>query len=435
MIRINENLKIKSFEYFYMFLMVIYMAEMTPSMGRMRGGFTSDLMELFIPIIGHLILLYRNPISFKNRNLYSFIALYLIWAFGVIISSELFTISKITNFIFFIYVILIAYIHVKVFGKCLLPLYEHVIVVLCKIAFVCWFAALLLPALGVLFRKFEATAYGYNILYLFNWMDPLKGQVLFGLSRNAGCSWEPGRFAIMIVLAIFFNLLIHGVTFKNNTNIIWLLITLLSTMSTTGYCITLVIYMLFLYKPDFKHLILFVFIGLPIIFCLFSLDFMGDKIINSLDVESVIDARLESLEWYEKNGGNEYFGSWGRFESIYFEITENIVHNPLLGYGMDYSNSYYHKNISSVMTMAGGLFAIFSKFGIPLGIYLYYILMKSSVCVVSSRNVNQRMGLFIVILLSSISYNTFTFPVFTSFWLYSLFENKNTVIPKFIIRQ
>lgn len=102
-----------------------------------------------------------------------------------------------------VYAIIIAYIHIQVFGCNLLPIYENIIIFFCKIAVVGWLIAVFIPSSASLFRLFPETGFGNNILYLFTWMDPVKGQVYSGILRNAGCSWEPGRFAIMVTLAIF----------------------------------------------------------------------------------------------------------------------------------------------------------------------------------------------------------------------------------------
>lgn len=231
-----------------MFVMVIYMAQATKETGRMVGSISGNPIPFLIPIVLTYLLCKRHPISFNNKNLHIVLAIYAIWAFCSLIKYNVFTTEELSYHFFMVYAIVIAYIHVQVFGRKLIPLYENILVLLCKIAVVGWLIAVILPMSSSLFRLFPETVYGNIVLYLFNWMDPAKGQIYAGLLRNAGCSWEPGRFAIMVVLAIFCNLCRNGIKLKNNNNLLWLLITLLTTQSTTGYFTVIALFLIFAIK-------------------------------------------------------------------------------------------------------------------------------------------------------------------------------------------
>lgn len=432
MIKLTEHLSIKSFEYFYMLIMVIYMGEMTPALGKMRGGLSTNIIELLIPIVLHMMLINRNRIGY-NKAFKKSLLLFFFWSLVVIVKFSSFATNELSYYLFLPYILFIAYIHCQVFGKHLLTVYESIMVLVCKIAFVLWFLGNFVPGISSVLNSFEDTGYGHNVLYLFNWMDPEKGQVSMGLTRNAGLAWEPGRFAVMIIPAIISNMYRNGIRFRCNKNIFWLLLAMGSTMSTTGYSITILIYSLFWLKKDIKYISIFLFVGVPIITYLISLDFMGEKIENNLlNFDEGIENRLISLDWFEKQGNEGYMGSWGRFESAYFEATLNIPHDPILGYGLVPQNSWYSKVVSHSLIVTGGLLSVISKFGIFLGIYLYYLLFLSSKSFGTIAKKQKKWVLFIAILMSSFSYSIFTVPVFTSIWLYGIYKPYRDICSRFI---
>ena len=58
------------FDFLYMFVMVIYMAQATPETSRMVGSISGNPIPFLIPIVLTFILCRKHPISFNNRNLY-----------------------------------------------------------------------------------------------------------------------------------------------------------------------------------------------------------------------------------------------------------------------------------------------------------------------------------------------------------------------------
>ena len=57
------------YEYLYLFVMVIYMAQMTSETGKMVGTLSGNPILFLITIVLTIILLIRNPISFLHRKL------------------------------------------------------------------------------------------------------------------------------------------------------------------------------------------------------------------------------------------------------------------------------------------------------------------------------------------------------------------------------
>lgn len=422
MIKIQNNLFYPIYEYLYLFVMVIYMAQMTSDTGRMVGGLSGDpIIPLLIPIVLTIILLIRNPISFSNPKLWAFAGIMVVWSIIICVKFNAFEQKNLSYYLFLQYAIFIAYIHIRVFGRDIFPIYEHIMVVFSTISLLLWGIAVVVPSIGSLFHLFPETGYGNNVLYLFNWMDPEKGQIYGSLIRNAGCSWEPGRFSIMLLPAIYINLSREGITFLNNKKIIILLLALATTMSTTGYSIAILLYFIFWFDSfNVKNIIVFLFIALPLTLFIFSLDFMGDKIQDRANYEGLTRERMHGINYNTKEHGDEYLGSLDRFESAYFEWI-NFQQEPLLGYGRNTDYSWFRKNISKNFVLTGGAVKTLSQYGIFVGLLLYIILFFSSIKISKTCWNQKKFAFAIMLILASISYPIFSIPVFTAFWLYGLF--------------
>lgn len=412
------------FEFFYMLVMVIYMAQATPETGRMVGTLSGNLIPFLLPIVLTYILWRKHPISFNDRKFYFVLVIYGIWAICSLIKYGIYTTEELSYHFFMVYAIVIAYIHNKIYGYTLVPIYEQILVFFCKIAIGGWLIAVLIPVSSSFFHLFPETAFGNHVLYLFNWMDPAKGQIYSGIIRNAGCSWEPGRFAIMVTLAIFCNLCQNGIKFRNNKNIWWLLVALITTQSTTGYLIALVLYTIFMVKKfNFKYVSLFILVMMPIIYGLMRLDFMAEKIDDRFKINEVNERFLESEAYYSRHEGLDRHIALDRFQSIYFEW-KNFLNDPILGYSRDFRKSLFAQSFISDYGLTGGLVSILSQYGIFLGLFIYYLLFHSSFCISRQFKYNKKYALAICLILSSISYPIFGIPIFTTFWFYGFSKNK-----------
>ena len=396
------------------------MAQMTPDAGRMVGRLSGDPFPLLFPIVLTVILLFRNPISFAQRKLWGLVGIMLCWAVAVCQKMHDFSSSNLSFYLFLVYAIIIAFIHVRVYGRHLFPIYEHIMVVFSAISLVLWGISVLSPSVNGLFLRFPETSSGNNVLYLFNWMDPMKGQIYGSLIRNAGCSWEPGRFAIMLIPAIIVNLSREGIKFRGNGRIIILLLALASTISTTGYSVVLLIYALFQFKRINVKSIASLIITIPLAIYIFSLDFMGEKIQDRVHFEGLTNERMHDINYNEQMYGDEYIGSLDRFESAYFEWI-NFQQKPLLGYGRNTDHSWFCQEILENLSLTGGLVKIISQYGINIGMFLYALLFYSSYRISMTFNHQQRVIFAVALIASSISYPVFSIPVFTAFWLYGLF--------------
>ncbi len=419
----GTTIKRWSFEYWYMIIMIIYMGQMTPETSRMVNTLSGNPIPFLIPILFTFFLIKRNPIKWDNPNLLKILIIFSVWSFAVIIKfADLST--QFFSYLFFIfYSLIISFIHIKVFKKNIFGLYEDIVVLFSKVSLFLWIVSILLPNLAInFFHLFPETAFGNNFIYIYNWMDPEKGQYYGELARNAGFSWEPGRYAIILCLAIFINLLRNGIRFKLNNNIIYLLLSLITTQSTTGYMITILLYLIFYInkKKSPTTILKIIFIIVPIIIGIMQLDFMLEKIKDRADINSANESFLEIESYYSKNQDLEKHISLDRFQSIYFEW-KNFLNDPILGYSTDFTKSLFAKTYISNYSLTGGVIKIFSQFGLFMGLFLYYLLFRSSSIISKQFKSNKSMTFAICIIASSISYPIFGIPIYTTFWLYNFF--------------
>ncbi len=406
-----------------MLVMVIYMGQATPETSRMVGSLSGNPIPLLLPIMLTYMLWKKHPVSFNDRNFHIVLGVYGIWAILSLIKYGDFSTQELSYHFFMVYAIIIAYIHNKVFGFKFLSIYENVMSFICKIAIIGWLIAVIIPPSATFFQLFPETIFGNHVFYLFNWMDPAKGQIYAGLLRNAGCSWEPGRFAIMVVLAIFCNLCRNGIKLKNNNNLLWLLLTLLTTQSTTGYFTVIALFLIFAIKKlTLKNAAFLILVFFPIVYGIFKLDFMGEKITTRIEASKDMTRLDQSFEWHSmQSEDGEYLGSLDRFDAMAFEWI-NFIHDPILGYGINFKHSYFYNNISSNFRLANGLMNILSVYGIFLGLFFFYVLLKSSRGISEDFYESKRMALFMLLCLCAISYKILAIPVFTSFWFYGYFR-------------
>lgn len=417
------------FDWWYMFIMVIYMGMATPETTRMVGNLSGNPIPFLLPMILTYALYVKHGVYFKDGNYTVVVSIYLIWTVLSLIKWHEYSTGELSFYFFPLYNIIVAYVQVRAFGKDLIPLYEDVILTFAKISLVLWAIFLLhIPFFEDLASDFPATSTGNSILYIFTWPDISKydqGVYIDAGLRNFGCSWEPGRFSIMLVLGIYCNICRNGVKFKGNSNVIWLLAALFSTFSTTGIVATVFLYLISLIKRITPKNFIIIIACIPVLYGIYSLDFVGNKINTKLN-ESADVSRLDDQFSYNAKvtKDNEYLGSIDRFDSAVFEMM-NLKYDPILGYSNNFSHSYFYRTISKNYVLANGLVNIFSGYGIIFGLIIFYWLFKSSIRIAGIFPGAGKYGLFVAIVLCAVSYKIFAIPVFTAFWLFGEFYNSS----------
>ena len=229
--------------------------------------------------------------------------------------------------------------------------------------------------------------------------------------RNAGFSWEPGGYAVLINLGMFINLVRTRFRFKNNKNFWVLLISLISTFSTTGYGIFMLLLLFFLYRQKYKYQVLLFPIITSFAVYLLTLPFMLDKIVNVSDHNT--EAQIESSILYGTKQTPQRIASF----IIDFQDFKN---NPILGYGGHQEERWTNKLEANISTISG-IGKIFACFGIFGSIFFFRNLYKSSKLLARLFNFKAWAFPFTMILMISISYSLIFNPILMCFWMLAFF--------------
>jgi hypothetical protein len=227
--------------------------------------------------------------------------------------------------------------------------------------------------------------------------------------RNSGPFWEPGAFAIFIIIALIFNL-INDKTLWSKKNIT-LSITLLTTLSTTGFIAFFVLIMAYYFATGdiLKNIILLATL-LPIgISLYFSLEFLSAKIEDNIAIAD--------------NDKSSRFGSG-------LADLKDWVNSPIIGWGrgaMRYGGRQF-TFFTSEQHRNNGLTGLLASYGIVVFFVLllnYYKSLKQ-LCIAKSFNTQFAVFSFVVILLLGFSQTIFQYPFFYSImFIHLMFTSKN----------
>lgn len=234
-----------------------------------------------------------------------------------------------------------------------------------------------------------------NIIFNFHGFE-------YNPKRNSGPFWEPGAFAIFLMIAIIFQYFKSKNIFVRS-NLVFL-IALLTTFSTTGYLsfFILIFLVYFLKISSVNSLISNFFVLTPITIIFFFafqyFDFLGQKFIQ------------------DYNDASYDVGS--RFGSALADY-KLIIENPVIGYGRDFSSMY---DVSywdvSLMHKNNGFTKLFVTWGIA-AIYILYRFRKSFFHISNYYSVaNGGQILFFIFIILSSSQTVFQYPFFLgmAFW-------------------
>jgi hypothetical protein len=194
-----------------------------------------------------------------------------------------------------------------------------------------------------------------------------------GSIRNCGFAFEPGPFSIFVAFALFFYYLRSNFSsFFNKRSLIFIL-TILSTLSTTGYILLFIIVFLYIRNDKSIKNYRFMFtlsIFAVFVFLFFYIDILYDKIIllynSGLEIEDNMN-RFAQL--------NKSFSA-GRFGGLYIAYND-FLKFPFGGLGGSRELSYgtFGTNIAALIS---GFATILSNYGL-FGVFaLFYLLSASS---------------------------------------------------------
>ena len=410
---LNVGRSSRTLDQLYVFMLIIYAGSATVFVRSISNW--ENMIGLLLPIVFTSIIAFWHRVKISNNFIYLLVG-YL--AFNIIVSLKFHTIHP--RF-FGIYLIsfVIAYITISALQIRFFLYYERIIVYLSCISIFFLIIQILAPgALGNLFYQISFSQPGSPnvesniVVYTINNTAMLNGSNIYiggiSLVRNSGFAWEPGGFASFIDLAIFVNLIRTRFKLANNYKLYILIFTLLTTFSTTGISILLIILVFFVYNQNIKLALVFVPITVFVGIFLSTLPFMTEKIIDAstFDTEQMIDNSINYETQYAPQ----------RLESLQIDFVD-FLNNPIFGYGGHNEERWTAKMGADIATISGfgKVMAVFGSVGI---LFFFYYLAKSSI---KLANIFRYKGWFffvLIMIMISISYSLIFTPLLMCFWLF-----------------
>jgi hypothetical protein len=413
----NVSERMSFFEFLYVFVLIIYAGRANNFVE--SGSFLDNPVGASLLIVLSGILAIRWNIKFNKQ--------YYLLIFGVLIYFMAVTIKygeiRPTIFLSHFFLFSIVYITIKSLKVLLFITFEKALYYLAIIGLFFWGIQIVLGG-DTLFSYFNkipsldtfsyVSGNGLNAIIYSIQPASMSIQYDFSPPRNCGFAWEPGAFAVYLCLAIYINLFL--VTDEKGRKVrFWILLfALLSTQSTTGYSILLVILFFYFLNKNVSILILLSPILVVLLVFLFSLPFMGDKIADVYRQVAEVEPIIERSVIY----GSSY--APGRFASFVIAFRD-FLDNPILGLASVNEQSWTYKAGASIGSISG-IGNLLAQYGL-IG-FLFFIIFAtgSSVMFAKIHNYKGKTLLFLIILLISVSYSILFLPIVMSFWIYKLFN-------------
>jgi hypothetical protein len=281
-----------------------------------------------------------------------------------------------------LYVMFSSYILLVMSGKEFFTKLERVIFILTLVSLPFYFAELTIPSIMRTIQtpvacKYDDLGSWYVYIYYHFHIGVAAG-------RNAGFMWEPGAFALMIIIGIIIHLRNNELSFDRKVVVYFL--ALASTFSTMGYIVAFAILTLMIIKQKKYYysiaLFIFVVISAPRIY---QQDFLNPKIQQHID------------EGYTLQIGRNYefdIQRINRFAAIILAIDESVKWP--FGYGIIPSKhilGYYGENVYGV----GAVQYTLIKWG-WIGLIFFFVLIKRAVIMMGKSNKISTIELIILVL-------------------------------------
>lgn len=402
MIKLLDNTRISWFNYFYIFCMFIYAGSATVFA---RGLGEIDTMGNAFALLITVFFYLSNRVRF-TKAFFVPILVFLLYAVATSIKNRMINPRWITEWIIWL---TIAYGICHGLKKKLFIVVETVLYHLCLIALAFWIVHLINPELIETVVKTlefsqpyaeDCNVWANMIVYTVD--DVYQGDYAWSL-RNAGFAWEPGAFACFACMGIFCNTLRYkGLTLNRSLTVFFL--ALLSSQSTTGFSILLVMLVLWIILNKKYSYLLFL---IPAVVLIYKLPFVNEKL-----MEEFYD--LQNVDYREMNG------PIGRFYSLQLSFEEFLRH-PIIGLGGYASGTWLAQHRYDVITISG-IGHILVYFGSVMSLLFLISLIKSCKCIQEITKSNYAWLLMVVLVGTMFSYDLWEQPIYIAFWMYCLYN-------------
>lgn len=395
----------------FVFMLIIYAGSATAFVRSMASW--ENLIGLFLPIIFALIIGFWHRINISRNFIYLVLG-YTLYNFILTIKFQ-----AIHPRFFGIYLIsfLIAYITIAALRYRFFIYYERILYFLAIIALVFWGIHIITPvALSNILSQLSFKPGSSNvdsniIIYTINNLSTIEATNIniggLSLVRNSGFAWEPGGFACLIDLAIFVNLIRTRFRLHNNIKLWVLTVTLITTFSTTGISIFLVLIVFYAYNQKFRYGLLFVPVIIGLGIYVSTLSFMSEKLVDVSEYNT--EDMIENAITYENQLTPQ------RLESLEIDFVD-FLNNPFFGYGGHMQERWTAKLGADIATISG-IGKVMAVFGIVGILFFFYNLIKTSKELSILFRFKGWFFPFIIIIMISISYSLIFTSLLMCFWL------------------
>lgn len=396
---------------FYMFMMFMWVASVSDYTS-FNFAKNPILMPIFIVILAY----YYIRLCHKSyKPLVAILLINVVWNIASHLKYGGFLGVNFPPF----YSIIIAHVAFNIYTwREFLHLFEKMLVIFCCISIVVWLCANLIGQPFVLLMRAISVIKPSPPTETYSFLFGLGSQIEMGIRRNLGFTWEPGRFACWILLGMYFNLVRNKFNIRNKHFCI-LFFSLLTTLSTTGYSLLVVLILFVLMNKKSKLSKVIIVLCVVLVFpTVWGLSIMSDKIEGLMD----LDAGLGSIEYHSVKDGMAIVCPQ-RFTGIYVSFM-NFVNDIFLGFNQ-LSNSYVSAVLykhSVIVAPSEGIIGILAKYGIFYGAFFYYWLIKSSSCLSSSLGYKGKLMFFLLFMGISFSYEFWENCILMYFYLCAFYH-------------
>lgn len=305
----------------------------------------------------------------------------------------------------------IAYLAIKITGENFLRIFVRLMFIFSVISLPLNFAYYLVPVFkDIYISLFQITGERFeriSILIISFLKDPIYD------FRNMGPFWEPGAFAGYLNLALMINL-VYTRKILAKYNVVFI-ITIITTLSTTGYValfFVLLSFLIFSSKLSLSKIALTFSLLIVSVILFFSIDFLGQKIFTSFEIAQNVNVltRVDS-----------------RFASTVVDFYD-FQNDPMVGRGI--SNITRFDSHETTVIRTNGFMNFLVKFGL-IGFITYFASIFFSMkkfTLVNMYTKNQiYIPLFTLLFIIGFSEDFFYMPFFFSLTFLHLVLNKNEI--------
>lgn len=327
----------------------------------------------------------------RNRRIYPnqmlFLGLLLVWEFFQVQTGQS-TSSAMGNFYIRFIVYLIAASSINEFED----VYVKTIYIIAIISLPFWAISNYLPGgydLLSIFPEFYINGIGMDEISNTNPGYSIGFYYVAKSIRNSGPFWEPGMYVVFLVLAYSIHLLKHREPFDKIS--IVLLLAIITTFSTTGYCAIFIPLILYYTILDFKprSLLVLVVIGICV-FLFLNSDFGMSKIADN-----------------SKNTN-----AYSRFGAVTYHFT--LLQKYLLT-----GRGFASEDNNVLLTSPNGITMILLFWGVLFGAYYYYLLYVSSKKI-AYESAGESRGIYTLLIFSVLIIVAFSQDITTRHFYYFL---------------